>query len=167
VENLLSIPDHPVKIARKHNLCITLRENLPESLPVFDKLLPLPLNLCNNLTLSNHFSENFIIEHLSHESFIRRVKLELALKTVVAECDSFNALELNMLPCQPVFTISELDDLSHTVPHSSIIVNHASLHSLDQPTLYITCLSSLHSRINQTLSSSHSMEIELARCQPS
>ena len=51
VENLLSVPDHSLKIARQDHLVVSGRENLSERLSVLAQLFPFALDLGNHLIL--------------------------------------------------------------------------------------------------------------------
>ena len=66
-----------------------------------------------------------------------------------------------MLPGQTVLAVTQLDELAHAVPHRPVIVDHAGLHGFDQPTLDVARLGRLDGRINQTLTTAHSVEVEL------
>jgi hypothetical protein len=66
-----------------------------------------------------------------------------------------------------VLSVQELNDITIRIPDCPIIPNLQILHRLDQPPLDITSLSSLDGSINQTLSTSHSVEPELLRRQSS
>jgi len=62
MKDLLSIPDHPLQVTGQHNPWVSLGEDLPQTLPVLDQLLPLPFNLCHHLALSDHLTENLVCE---------------------------------------------------------------------------------------------------------
>lgn len=51
VENLLSVPDHSLQVARQDNLVVSGWENLSKRLSVFAQLLPFSLDLGYHLKL--------------------------------------------------------------------------------------------------------------------
>ena len=67
-----------------------------------------------------------------------------------------------MLASQTVLSVSQLNQLSHRVTHRAVIVHHTRFHGLDEPTLDVTRLGGFDGGINETLTSSHGVEVELA-----
>lgn len=73
---------------------------------------------------------------------------------------------LDVLACHAVLPIEELDDLLSGGAHCAVVLDHYVLHGFDQAALDVACLSGLDSSINESLSTSHSVEEELLRGEP-
>lgn len=74
-------------------------------------------------------------------------------------------MELDVLSCQAILAITQLDHLVDGVAHCAVILHHHRLHRLDETTLDVTGLGSLDSCVDETLSASHGVEEELCWCQ--
>ena len=72
---------------------------------------------------------------------------------------------LHVARIQPISSVCKLNNLIGRVPNSCVIMNAQILQTLDQPPLHVPSLRSLHSCIDQTLTSSHRVEKELCGSQ--
>lgn len=74
---------------------------------------------------------------------------------------------LDVLSCEAIFSVEELDNLILGGSHCAIILNHHILKCLDKPALDVAGFGSLDCSIDETLTASHGVEEELLRSEAS
>lgn len=133
VEDLLHVPDHPLKVARQDDVGVAVGENLPQRLPIFLELLPFQFEFGDHLSRSHQLFYHVFVEHPSQVSLVARVEPVFFLERLkiaygensrnrssinavthpVAQFDGGQVLKLDHLSAQSVFAVTKLDQLSH------------------------------------------------------
>ena len=90
-------------------------------------------------------------------------ELAILMRLNVRRLEQVYLHSLQGLTGNSIFTIDELDQMVATCAHGTIILDHDVLQRLDQTSRDVASLSSLDSRINQSFTASHSVEVELSR----
>ena len=70
---------------------------------------------------------------------------------------------LRLAHIQTILTVQELDDGTVGITNRGVMLNPEAFHTLDHTALQVTRARGLDSGINQTFSTSHSVEVELLR----
>lgn len=92
---------------------------------------------------------------------IGAVKVESPLKGIIGRFDGGQLLELHERSIHPILPIPQLNQVTVRISYCPVIVHHETLHGLDETTLDIPRLGGLHSCVNETLATSHGVEVEL------
>ena len=98
---------------------------------------------------------------------ISAVEVEPPLKGIIGRLDGGQLLELHERSIHPILPVPQLYQVTIRVPNGPIVVDHEPLHGFDQTTLDVPRLGGLDSRINETLSTTHGVEVELVRSETS
>ena len=75
-------------------------------------------------------------------------------------------LSLDESTVHAVLSVDELDQIAQGITNSTVIVDHDILQCFDETTLNVSRFSSLHSSIDKTFTTSHGVEEELLRREP-
>lgn len=87
-------------------------------------------------------------------------EVALLLQLSIAEAGQVNRDLFEMLSSHAVLTVEELDEDFATRAHRAVIFYHDVFESFHESTRDISCISRLDSRINETFTASHSVEVE-------
>ena len=90
-------------------------------------------------------------------------KLAFLFYLSIGSPQKINRNVFNVLSCHPIFSINELDHVRFGCTHSAIILHHYIFESLDQSPRDIPSFCCLNSRIDQSFSTAHSVEVKLCR----
>uniref|UniRef100_A0A7C8ZCQ7 Uncharacterized protein n=1 Tax=Opuntia streptacantha TaxID=393608 RepID=A0A7C8ZCQ7_OPUST len=168
LEGLLCIPYQPFKVHRQRPRVVT------SSCYLSSKLISICFKLLNfSIKYVAELPNGFQIIYMFFQHIIWfpviRVKLIsiCRIKLRLLHLQRVQLLGFYPNSIHAIFTVKKLDDISQRIPHCSIIFNHNVLHSFNQPPLYISSLRSFDGSINQTFPTTHGMEKELLRGQPS
>ena len=94
---------------------------------------------------------------------IGAVKVEPPLEGIIRRLDGGQLLELHERSIHPVLPVSQLYQVAIRVPNGPIVVDHEPLHGFDQTTLDVPRPGGLNGRVDETLTTTHGVEVELVR----
>jgi len=112
--------------------------------------------------LLQHKVANRIVK-LAISSFTRARLRELTLLAhlSIRALQQINRQIFDALTCHAIFTVNKLDQMVTRCSHSTVILDHDIFESFDQSSRNVTSLGSLDSSVNQTFSTTHSVEVKL------
>ena len=166
-------PQEPVHVDRQPNLIGWATEYLgPKLLSVLSHLRCLSLHQVAKppegslvKPIDSAFEHAFLqgLPSLGSVTTPGREELEAARQGRVVHLQERDTEILNVLSLKTILAVDELNEVVARGPHGAVVLDLDVLESLDQTPLDVARVRRLDSRVDEALSSSHSVEVELLR----
>ena len=162
VELLLGVDDESLDVDRQNNRGVALGLHHPEHLAVLAERQELFAELVRDLRVRGHRLGNVVGDVLLHRGLVE-IELVTLHKIDIALFQGREVLELEQLAAHAVLAVQQLDHLAVAIAHRAVVPKANPFHRLDKPTLDVASLGGFDGRVDQTLATTHSMEVELSR----
>ena len=164
-ERLLRVHDQPLDVARQDDAHVAERKELAYLLAIAAQLPILVLEHGQVARIGHQALDDVLGEEAAQVALVGRVEVPRLLELLVGDLVERHALELDHLAGEAVLAVAQLDEVVHRVAHRAVVLDHDALHGLDEATLDVASLGGLHGRVDETFTTAHGVEEELAGCE--